>query len=101
MTGFFRTGCCETSGDDVGVHTVCAIVTTEFLAFSKAAGNDLSTSMPQYGFAGLKDGDSWCLCAGRWQEAFEAGHAPRVNLRATHVRTLEFVDLADLEKFAI
>ena len=101
MTGFFRTGCCETSGDDTGVHTVCAIMTTEFLTFSKSAGNDLSTPMPQYGFAGLKDGDQWCLCAGRWQEAFEAGHAPRVNLRATHVRTLEFVELADLEKFAI
>ena len=101
VTGFYRTGCCEVGGDDVGVHAVCAIMTDEFLEFSKAAGNDLSTPMPQYGFAGLKAGDQWCLCASRWQEAFEAGHAPRVNLRATHVRTLEFVDLADLEKFAV
>ena len=76
-------------------------MTDDFLAFSKAQGNDLSTPMPQYGFPGLNDGDQWCLCASRWQEAFEAGHAPRVKLRATHVRTLEFVDLADLEKFAI
>jgi uncharacterized protein (DUF2237 family) len=101
MTGYYRTGCCEVGGDDTGVHAVCAIMTDAFLEFSKNAGNDLSTPMPQDGFAGLKAGDQWCLCAPRWQEAFEAGHAPRVNLRATHVRTLEFVDLADLEKFAI
>lgn len=101
MTGFFRTGCCETSGDDVGVHTVCAVMTEEFLAYSKSAGNDLSTPMPQHGFNGLKPGDHWCLCAGRWQEALDAGQAPKVNLHATHVRSLEFVDLADLEKFAI
>ena len=80
---------------------MCAVMTAEFLEFSKSAGNDLSTPMPQYGFAGLKPGDHWCLCANRWQEALVAGHAPQVNLRATHVRTLEFVDLADLEKFAI
>lgn len=101
MTGFYRTGCCETSGDDTGVHTVCAVMTDEFLAFSKSAGNDLSTPMPQYGFAGLKAGDHWCLCAMRWQEALEAGHAPHVDLRATHVRSLEFVALADLERYAI
>ena len=101
MTGFFRTGCCETSGDDVGIHTVCAVMTEKFLAYSKSVGNDLSTPMPEYGFAGLKAGDHWCLCAPRWQEAFEAGQAPQVNLRATHVRSLEFVSLADLEKFAI
>jgi len=101
VTGFYRTGCCEVGGDDVGVHAVCAIMTDEFLEFSKAAGNDLSTPMPQYGFAGLKAGDQWCLCAPRWQEAFEAGMAPKVNLRATHVLTLEFVNLADLEKFAL
>lgn len=100
MTGFYRNGCCETGGDDHGVHTVCAVMTTDFLEFSKRMGNDLSTPMPQYNFPGLKPGDRWCLCAARWQEAFEAGMAPRVNLSSTHVRTLEFVDLADLEKFA-
>ena len=76
-------------------------MTTDFLEYSKSAGNDLSTPMPQHGFAGLKAGDHWCLCASRWQDAFEAGRAPKVNLRATHVRSLEFVNLADLEKFAI
>jgi uncharacterized protein (DUF2237 family) len=76
-------------------------MTDEFLAFSKMSGNDLSTPMPQYSFDGLKAGDHWCLCASRWQEAFEAGMAPKVNLRATHVLTLEFVNLADLEKFAL
>jgi len=101
MTGFFRTGCCETSGDDTGVHTVCAVMTDEFLAFSKAAGNDLSTPMPQYGFPGLKAGDHWCLCAMRWQEALDAGKAPKVNLQATHIRSLEFVDLSDLEAHAL
>lgn len=101
MTGFYRNGCCETGGDDHGVHTVCAVMTAEFLEFSKRMGNDLSTPMPHYNFPGLKPGDRWCLCAGRWQEAFEAGKAPQVNLRSTHVRTLEFVELTDLEKFAI
>jgi hypothetical protein len=101
MTGFYRTGLCETGGDDHGVHTVCAIVTDEFLAFSKQAGNDLSTPMPQYGFPGLRAGDKWCLCAPRWQEALEAGMAPRVDLAATHMRSLEFVSLADLERYAI
>lgn len=101
MTGFYRTGCCETSGDDVGIHTVCAVMTEKFLAYSKSVGNDLSTPMPEYGFAGLKAGDHWCLCAPRWQEALEAGQAPQVNLRATHVRSLEFVSLADLEKYSI
>ena len=101
MTGFYRTGCCETGGDDHGVHTVCAVMTDEFLAFSKSVGNDLSTPMPQYGFPGLKAGDHWCLCASRWQQAFEAGHAPKDNLNATHLHTLEFVNLADLERFAV
>jgi uncharacterized protein (DUF2237 family) len=101
LTGWYRNGCCETGGGDAGVHTVCAIMTDEFLQFSKSVGNDLSTPMPQYGFAGLKAGDQWCLCAGRWQEAFEAGKAPRVRLRATHAMTLEFVRLEDLQKFAI
>ena len=73
LTGYYRSGCCENRGDDPGMHVVCVVMTDEFLAFSKLVGNDLSTPMPQYGFAGLKDGDQWCLCAARWQEAFEAG----------------------------
>lgn len=101
LTGYYRTGCCESRGDDPGVHVVCAIVTDEFLAFSKAAGNDLSTPMPQYGFRGLVDGDQWCLCASRWQEAFEAGRAPRVVLAATHVAALEFCDLSALLEHAV
>ena len=100
MTGFYRDGCCNTGGDDVGVHTVCAVMTDEFLEFSKSAGNDLSTPMPQYGFPGLKDGDQWCLCAPRWQEAFEAGSAPQVVLEATHVQTLEWCRLDDLRAHA-
>ena len=101
MTGYYRTGCCESRGDDPGVHVVCAIMTDEFLAFSKSAGNDLSTSMPQYGFSGLKAGDQWCLCASRWQEAYEAGSAPRVVLEATHLLALEFCDLDALRSHAV
>jgi len=101
LTGYYRTGCCESRGDDPGVHVVCAVMTDEFLTFSKSAGNDLSTPMPQYGFAGLKAGDQWCLCASRWQEAFEAGAAPRVVLAATHMLALEFCDLADLRSHAL
>ncbi len=101
MTGWFRNGCCETDGSDTGVHTVCAVMTAEFLEFSKSVGNDLSTPMPQYGFPGLQPGDQWCLCAARWQEAFEAGMAPHVLLAATHALTLEFVNLSDLERFAL
>lgn len=101
LTGYYRTGCCESRGDDPGMHVVCAIMTDEFLAFSKAAGNDLSTPMPQYGFPGLRDGDQWCLCAARWQEAFEAGRAPRVVLASTHVSALEFCDLAALTAHAV
>ena len=100
MTGFFRNGCCDTSPQDVGSHTVCAVLTAEFLAFSRATGNDLSTPRPEFGFAGLKPGDRWCLCAPRWQEALEAGHAPRVALRATHEGALRYCDLADLKRFA-
>src|SRR5690606_25151449 len=80
LTGFFRDGCCNTGGDDVGVHTVCARVTAEFLEFSASVGNDLATPHPEYGFAGLRPGDQWCLCASRWQEALEAGAAPEVVL---------------------
>ncbi len=101
LTGYYRTGCCESRGDDPGMHVVCAIMTDQFLAFSKAAGNDLSTPMPQYGFAGLNDGDQWCLCASRWQEAFLAGRAPRVVLASTHVSALEFCDLAALTAHAV
>ena len=101
MTGFFRNGCCDTSAEDAGSHTVCAVMTAEFLAFSKARGNDLSTPMPQWGFPGLKPGDRWCLCAPRWQEAFAAGQAPRVVLRASHEGALEFCTLADLKRFAV
>lgn len=85
----------------MGVHTVCIEATTEFLEFSKAAGNDLSTPMPAHGFPGLKPGNRWCLCAQRWKQAFEAGCAPLVNLEATHFSTLEFVDLEDLQSFAV
>jgi uncharacterized protein (DUF2237 family) len=101
MTGFFRDGCCNTGPEDLGSHTVCAVMTAEFLAFSRAQGNDLSTPRPEFGFAGLKPGDRWCLCAPRWQEALEAGSAPQVALRATHEEALAFCDLADLKRYAV
>jgi uncharacterized protein (DUF2237 family) len=101
MTGFFRDGCCNTGAEDVGLHLVCSVMTDKFLAFSKARGNDLSTPMPMYQFPGLKEGDRWCLCALRWKEAFEAGMAPQVVLEATHISTLEFIDLEDLQKHAV
>jgi len=100
LTGFLRDGCCNTQDDDVGVHTVCILATAEFLAFSRACGNDLSTPMPEYAFPGVKPGDRWCLCAARWREAFEAGCAPGVVLAATHEKTLEFVTLEQLKKHA-
>jgi len=92
LTGYFRDGCCNTGSGDVGVHTVCVVLTEEFLAFSLAVGNDLSTPMPQYGFRGLRPGERWCLCAPRWQEAFEAGMAPQVVLAATHELSTEWCD---------
>jgi uncharacterized protein (DUF2237 family) len=101
LTGFFRDGCCHTGRDDVGMHTVCARVSAEFLAFSRSQGNDLSTAVPAVGFPGLKPGDRWCLCAARWKEALEAGCAPRVLLTATHERTLELIELADLKRHAL
>jgi len=101
MTGFFRDGCCNTGPEDLGVHTVCCEVTAEFLAFSRARGNDLSTPRPEFGFKGLVPGDRWCLCAARWQEAHLAGKAPRVVIRATHERTLEICELADLKRLAL
>jgi len=100
VTGFYRDGCCNTGAEDTGVHTVCAVVTGEFLEFSASRGNDLSTPHPEYGFVGLTPGDRWCLCAERWAEALEAGAAPRVVLAATHARTLEWADLADLRAHA-
>ncbi|MCO6453898.1 MAG: DUF2237 domain-containing protein [Pirellulaceae bacterium] len=96
LTGFYRDGCCNTGADDQGLHLVCAEMTREFLEFSRRRGNDLSTPNPAYGFPGLQPGDRWCLCVLRWKEALAAGVAPRVVLEATHISTLEFVDLADL-----
>jgi uncharacterized protein (DUF2237 family) len=101
MTGFFRNGCCETSPQDIGSHTVCAVMTAEFLAFSKRQGNDLSTPRPEFGFAGLKPGDRWCLCAPRWQEALEAGAAPNVVTQATEEGALRHCKLEDLTRFAV
>ncbi len=101
LTGFLRDGCCNTGRGDVGLHLVCAEMTDEFLAFSKECGNDLSTPHPEWEFPGLKAGDRWCLCVTRWKEAFEVGRAPQVVLEATHVSTLEFVDLEDLQAHAV
>jgi uncharacterized protein (DUF2237 family) len=101
MTGYYRSGCCENRGDDPGMHTVCCRLTDDFLEYSKAQGNDLTTPMPQYSFAGLSAGDQWCVCAARWKEAFDAGHACGVILESTHMSTLEYVDLADLRAHAI
>jgi len=93
VTGFFRDGCCNTNEEDFGVHTVCIVATTEFLAFSKQVGNDLSTPLPQWGFQGLKEGDKWCLCADRFKEAYDNGKAPKVLLEATNEKTLEIVSM--------
>jgi len=101
VTGFFRDGCCNTGPNDRGLHTVCAIMTDEFLAYSKAQGNDLSTPMPQFGFAGLKAGDQWCLCAGRWEQARGDGCAPKVRLAATNQVTLTLCNLDDLKAHAV
>ena len=101
MTGFYRDGCCNTGPQDVGAHTVCVRVTREFLEFSASRGNDLATPMPEYGFPGLKPGDRWCLCAARWREALQFGMAPQVILASTHERTLDYVKLEDLKKFAL
>ncbi len=101
MTGFYRDGCCNTGGQDVGLHVVCVQVTAEFLAYSKSRGNDLSTPMPVYEFPGLQPGDSWCLCAARWKEALEAGKAPRVHLEATHISALEYASLEELQRHSL
>jgi uncharacterized protein (DUF2237 family) len=101
LTGYFRDGCCNTGSGDTGVHTVCVVVSEEFLEFSRARGNDLVTPQPQFGFPGLRAGDRWCLCAARWQEALEAGLAPDVVLEATHIASLEWVSLDDLCAHAV
>lgn len=98
LTGFHRDGCCRVGPQDHGVHAVCASVTAEFLDYSKSQGNDLMTPMPEYGFPGLKAGDRWCVCAGRWQEALRAGVAPPVDLEATSEAALAVVTLADLQR---
>lgn len=100
LTGFYRDGCCNTGKEDAGLHTVCIEVTEEFLEFSKAKGNDLSTPRPEFGFPGLQPGDCWCLCALRWQEAYEAGVAPWVMLSSTHKVTLEHIPLTQLKEYA-
>ncbi len=101
VTGFYRDGCCNTGPQDRGLHMVCAIMTTEFLEFSKSRGNDLSTPMPHYHFPGLKDGDQWCLCALRWVEAYKNGKAPKVRLKSTHQAMLQIVPLEILKDFAV
>jgi uncharacterized protein (DUF2237 family) len=101
MTGFFRNGCCDTGPADRGSHTVCAVMTAEFLAFSRSRGNDLSTPRPEFGFPGLTPGDRWCLCAARWLEAWRAGCAPKVRLDATHARALDICPLEALRSCAL
>ena len=101
VTGFFRNGCCETGPHDLGMHTVCAVMTADFLAFSRSRGNDLSTPVPESGFPGLRPGDRWCLCAPRWKEALDAGCAPKLVLEATHEETLAIVPLGVLKDHAV
>ena len=101
VTGFFRNGCCETSHEDVGMHTVCAVMTEEFLDFSRLSGNDLTTAAPDSSFLGLRPGDRWCLCGPRWKEALDAGAAPRVVLQATHEETLAIVPLGVLKDHSV
>lgn len=101
LTYFYRDGCCNTGADDVGLHLVCIEATEEFLAFSKAVGNDLSTPVPAWGFTGIQAGDRWCLCVERWKEALCHNAAPKVNLKATHISALEFVDLEQLQEYAV
>jgi hypothetical protein len=99
-TGFYRDGCCESKADDTGEHTVCIQASKEFLNYSKSKGNDLSTPMPEYHFEGVKPGDSWCLCASRWMQAFNDGMAPKIWLEATNEKMLEHISLTELQKFA-
>lgn len=101
LTGFYRNGCCDTGAGDLGVHVICAEMTEAFLAFTRSMGNDLSQSVPELGFPGVKPGDRWCVCAARWKEALDAGAAPPVVLEATHIGALEHVDLDDLRAHAL
>lgn len=101
LTGFYRDGCCKTGMEDTGTHTVCAQITNEFLAYTKSRGNDLETPIPAYNFPGLKEGDYWCLCVLRWKEALKVGKAPKIKLEATHIKSLEFVELTVLKEYAI
>lgn len=101
ITGYFRDGCCNTDTSDVGSHTVCTKVTNDFLEFSKNQGNDLSTPRPEYGFDGLKDGDTWCLCADRWLEAYQDGVAPKIKLKSTNIKALEIIDLDYLKDHSV
>ena len=101
ITGYFRDGYCHTDVTDQGIHTICVELTWEFLEYSKMKGNDLSTPKPEFNFPGLKDGDHWCLCAGRWLEAYKEGKAPKVNLAATNIETLAIVPLKILKEFAL
>ncbi len=101
LTGFFRDGCCHSDATDVGLHTVCCLMTDEFLAFSLKMGNDLISPKPEYEFPGLKDGDQWCLCATRWEEARQAGYAPKVVMASTNIKTLEVIDLKYLKQFQL
>ncbi len=100
LTGYYRDGYCNTDANDAGVHSVCVVVTDEFLVYSKSIGNDLITPMPEWNFPGLVPGDRWCLCASRWVEAWKAGVAPQVVLEATHEKTLDLIPLDELVKFA-
>lgn len=101
LTGYFRDGHCNTCAEDTGSHTVCAVMTAEFLAFSKYLGNDLTTPQPQYGFSGLQAGDQWCLCAGRFLQAHDEGCAPQIDLEATHASALDIVPLGILQEYAV
>lgn len=101
LTGFFRDGACDTCAEDHGSHTVCCVMTAEFLAFSKYVGNDLSTPRPEFGFPGLEPGDCWCVCASRWMQAAEEGAAPTVNMAATHKRALDIIPMELLEAHAM
>ncbi|MBX3401372.1 MAG: DUF2237 domain-containing protein [Gemmataceae bacterium] len=101
LTGFYRNGCCDTGAEDIGLHLVCTQVTAEFLAHQRSIGNDLSTPYPAYGFPGLRPGDRWCVCVQRWKQSLEAGMAAPVVLEATHISTLEYVDLEDLQRLAV
>ncbi len=101
LTGFYRDGFCHTSEEDYGMHTVCCLMTKDFLIYTKKVGNDLSTPIPEYNFSGLKEGDLWCLCASRWKEAFDAGMAPKIKLKSTNITTLSIIDLEILKKFSV